>query len=243
MTNEPFFFATLTSEETTLLNTPVEISVWFAIKSFAGGPEHICFASIRKIAERAKVGNASVLRAVKVFEEKGLLKNMGKKKSLKAHWLTYHFKVKVFQGGTDNTINKAEVFQGGTEVFRGGTQSVPSHVYEIKKEIEKKTFFKEDKKTFKKEDVKETETSYKYQFFFPMKDDVSFLTSRFPHLISEDLTNANQACKTHWLANSRIFATREAYLHALAEWIERGQSMGGPKTPPTEETIFADIKD
>lgn len=114
------YFAKLTSEETEMLSTGTEVAIWYAVKSYAGNAENTCFASIRRIAKRAKVQNESVLRAIKKFEEVGLIKNLGKKKAENAHWSTYHLKLNMFAGRT-------VVSDSRTKVFAGTDQSVRFH--------------------------------------------------------------------------------------------------------------------
>jgi hypothetical protein len=138
--NEKIYFAKLESRETQMLNTGVEVSVWYAIKSCAG--KGLCFASIRELAQRARVTNDSVLRAIKKIETAGLIKNLGKLKAPNAHWATYHLQILPFDSRT-------KVSDSRTEVFEIGGSSVRFQGIETEKETINKTITL-DEKSFKK---------------------------------------------------------------------------------------------
>lgn len=93
--NEQSYFAKLRSEETQLLDTGPEVSVWFAIKSFAG--EGICYASIRQLSSRAHVAKDTVERAIIKIIDVGLLIDLGFRKPPYGHWKTRWLQLSDYQ--------------------------------------------------------------------------------------------------------------------------------------------------
>jgi hypothetical protein len=116
------YFAKLRSEETEILENGTEVAVWYAIKSYAGNQNHICYASERQIANRARVAQDTVGRIRNELVAKGLIENLGKKKAPNAKWATYHLLVKWNDNRSDVNENSSLVNDSSSNVNDGAEQ-------------------------------------------------------------------------------------------------------------------------